>query len=339
MVRANGDAVQIRVLGPFEVVAADGAVLAVRGAQRRLLLATLVLRRNALCGTGQLIDVLFGDDPPPRAFGTVQSYVSRLRRDLGEMGDRLQTRPGGYTLMLADGELDSAGFEVRVAAGLAVSESDPVHAAQLLDDGLGWWGGDRAFSEFPDDPALYAESVRLDEVHQQAAGVLAGARITLGDHAGAIDVLERCSAAWPLREGFRSQLMLVLHRSGRQPEALRACRRFRRELAELGLVPSPALADLETRILHQDPSLMSPPAGPGRAAANHGDRVGTSRQPPARRDAAARPGQRTGDADRAPLRDDSPADALRSGRGRQDAAGSGRGRPGSADPSRRSVAL
>ena len=258
---------QIRVLGPFEVVSSDGVVLAVRGTQRRLLLATLVLRRNALCGTEQLIDVLFGDDPPARAAGTVQSYVSRLRRDLGADGGRLRTRPGGYTMSIDNGELDSAAFELRVAEASTVAALDPGRAAALLVDGLAWWSGDRAFGEFCDDAALQAESTRLDEVHQQAAEALVDARIALGDHPGAIDVLERCVAAWPLRERFRAQQMLVLHRSGRQPEALRAYRRFRDELAEYGLVPSPSLAELEARILRQDPSLSAAPARSGRAGA------------------------------------------------------------------------
>ena len=91
---------QIRVLGPLDVASSDGVPLSVRGSRRRLLLATLVLHRNAVCGIEQLIDVLFGDDPPARAAGTVQSYVSRLRHDLDDGGRRLQTRPGGYTLVV-----------------------------------------------------------------------------------------------------------------------------------------------------------------------------------------------------------------------------------------------
>lgn len=60
----------------------------------------------------------------------------------------------------------------------------------------------------------------------------------------------------PWREGFRAQQMLALYRSGRQPEALRAFRRFRAALGtELGLETSPWLMDLEAQMLRQDPSL------------------------------------------------------------------------------------
>ena len=63
--------------------------------------------------------------------------------------------------------------------------------------------------------------------------------------------------------------MLALYRSGRQAEALAAYQEARRALAdELGIEPSPALRDLERRILQQDPSLdiaaapVAPPSAP-----------------------------------------------------------------------------
>ncbi len=254
---------QIRVLGPLDVASSDGVPLSVRGSRRRLLLATLVLHRNAVCGIEQLIDVLFGDDPPARAAGTVQSYVSRLRHDLDDGGRRLQTRPGGYTLVVDADEIDSARFERQVKEALRALSTDPARAADLLVEGLAWWCGGRAFAEFADDLGLQAESTRLEEVRQRAAEALVDARLALADWAGAIDQLETCIADWPLREGFRAQQMLALYRWGRQPEALRAFHRFRTDLgSELGLEPSSSLTDLESRMLRQDPSLDGPSVEP-----------------------------------------------------------------------------
>lgn len=251
---------QIRVLGPLEVASGDRAPCAVRGARRRLLLATLVLHRNETCGIDRLVDVLFGQDPPARATGTVQSYVSRLRSDLGAEGDRVQTRPGGYRLAVGPDELDSARFERQVAGALEVLDREPRRAADLLREALGWWSSGRAFGEFVDDLALQAESTRLEEVRQRAAEAHVEALLALADHAGAIDELETCIASWPLREGFRAQQMLALYRSGRQPEALQSFRRFRSELgSQLGLAPSGALADLEARMVRTDPSLDATP--------------------------------------------------------------------------------
>ncbi len=250
---------QIRVLGPLDVTTPDGVRRWVPGARRRLLLATLVLHRNSVCGMGQLIEVLFGDDPPARAAGTVQSYVSRLRHDLGDYEGRLQTRPGGYMLVVDAGEIDSARFERQVQEALGTLSTNPSRAADLLVEGLAWWCG-HAFAEFADDLALRAESTRLGEVRQRAAEALVEARLALADWAGAIEQLETCISNWPLREAFRAQQMLALYRSGRQPEALRAFQRFRTDLgSELGLEPSASLSDLEAQIVRHDPSLHGAP--------------------------------------------------------------------------------
>ncbi len=260
---------QIRVLGPLEVAAGESTPCTVRGARRRLLLATLILHRNEACSIDRLVDVLFGQDPPARATGTVQSYVSRLRSDLGTDGDRVQTRPGGYRLVVDADELDSVRFERQVASALEVLAGEPRRAADLLGEALGWWSGGRAFGEFTDDLALQAESTRLEEVRQRAAEARVDALLTLGDHAGAIDELETYIVSWPLREGFRAQQMLALYRSGRQPEALRSFHRFRSELgSRLGLEPSRSLADLEARMARTDAALDAPavPAPIGVAA-------------------------------------------------------------------------
>ena len=97
---------RVRVLGPLEVVSADGTPRVVRGSRRRLLLATLILHRNGVCGADQLVDALFGDKPPERALGTMQSYISRLRRDLGPESSRVLSHPGGYSLLVSDDEID-----------------------------------------------------------------------------------------------------------------------------------------------------------------------------------------------------------------------------------------
>ena len=242
------------MLGPLEVLH-DGRQIVVRGRQRRLLLATLVLHRNTVVSVDRLVDVLFRDDPPERASGTVQSYISRLRRDFGDGDGPLQTRPPGYVMQLLPDDLDAARFERRVADAIELHPSDPAKSAALLTEGLAWWRGP-AFGEFVDDPALQAEGTRLDEVRQRALEVLVDALLALGEQAEAVGLLETCIADRPLREQFRAQHMLALYRCGRHPEAVRAYHRFRSELSsELGLEPSAALARLETQILQQDPTL------------------------------------------------------------------------------------
>ena len=73
--------------------------------------------------------------------------------------------------------------------------------------------------------------------------------------------LEASTVEHPLREKFRAQHMLALYRSGRQTEALRGFERTRSYLAdEIGITPSKELADLEQRVLEQDPDLDLPAA-------------------------------------------------------------------------------
>src|SRR5262249_29521758 len=81
--------------------------------------------------------------------------------------------------------------------------------------------------------------------------------------------LEGLVRRYPLREGFRAQLLLALYRAGRQADALALYAETRSWLVEeLGLEPGAELRDLQRRILAQDPG----PQGQAGTAAN-GDSV------------------------------------------------------------------
>ncbi len=85
----------------------------------------------------------------------------------------------------------------------------------------------------------------------------AEARLDTGAAADLIADLEAAVAEAPLRERRWAQLMLALHRAGRQAEALRAYQRLRETLAEeLGLEPSAEVQRLERRIALHDETLM-----------------------------------------------------------------------------------
>ena len=72
--------------------------------------------------------------------------------------------------------------------------------------------------------------------------------------------LEALCAEHPLRERLWRLLALALYRSGRQADALEACRAARGALDELGLEPSAELRELERDILRQSPRLAAPAA-------------------------------------------------------------------------------
>ena len=239
-----------RILGPLEVAGESGP-LAVTGARRRTLLARLVVSANRVVSVDELVDGVWGGRPPPSAVGTVQSYVSQLRKALGAAA--LVTRPPGYVLVAEADRVDAAHFEALVAAG-------------RVDEALGLWRGP-ALAEFADADWARAEAARLDELRLGAVEESLRRRVEAGEHAGLVAELETLVSAHRLRERLWALLITVLYRTGRQADALAAYQRLRVTLAEeLGIDPSPELRQLEQAVLLQDDQLMlasrPPPTSP-----------------------------------------------------------------------------
>jgi predicted ATPase/DNA-binding SARP family transcriptional activator len=231
------------VLGPLEVHD-EGEALRLGSPKQRALLAVLLLRANAVVSRDAAIDAVWADDPPERAAEALQVYVHGLRKVLGH--ERIELRGSGYLLHVAGGELDLDRFERLVAQG-------------RYEDALALWRGEPLADVELDAP----ERARLAELRLRTLELDADARLALGEHDDLIPELEALVAEEPLREAFRRRLMLALYRAGRQTDALDVFRETRQLLAdELGLEPSPALAELERAILRHDPSLQAPKRQP-----------------------------------------------------------------------------
>ncbi|HEY6567569.1 MAG TPA: BTAD domain-containing putative transcriptional regulator, partial [Actinomycetota bacterium] len=243
---------QFRVLGPLEVDAGDGPI-PLGGPKQRAVLANLLVRANQVVPADTLIDGVWGEEPPEQARNTLQTYVSNLRRTLGE--DRLQGRDPGYVLLLDPFELDSERFDSLVRDAKRALSIDPGVAITTLDDALALWRGP-ALADLADRPSLLAEAARLDERRLEAQEDRVEGLMANGDHARAVGEIEALLPHHPLREGLWSLLMLALYRDGRQADALTSYQRARELLAdELGIDPSPELGRLHERILRQDPGL------------------------------------------------------------------------------------
>jgi DNA-binding SARP family transcriptional activator len=95
----RGDTVEFRILGPLEVVAGERR-LAVGGARTRAVLALLLMNANRVVPADVLINELWPELAPDRAAANLQVRLSELRKALRTVaqGDRLQTRPPGYSL-------------------------------------------------------------------------------------------------------------------------------------------------------------------------------------------------------------------------------------------------
>jgi DNA-binding SARP family transcriptional activator len=240
---------EFRILGPLEV-RADDRVLDLGGRKQRSLLAVLLVHANEVVSSDRLIDELWGEDVPPTAAKTVQVFVSRLRKVLGD--DVLLTRAPGYLLRVDPGSLDLQCFEDLLPRARA---ADARVASAALQEALSLWRGP-PLADFAYEPFAQAEIARLEELQLVALEGRIEADLALGRHPELAGELEALIARYPLRERLRGQLMLALYRSGRQAEALETYRSTRQLLGdELGLEPSEALQRLEKAILVHDPAL------------------------------------------------------------------------------------
>ena len=265
-------AMQFGVLGPLEIRDGAGDRVEVGGPQPRLLLALLLAASGRAVRTDALIDALWGEAPPASASGTLQSYVSRLRRAFDGADDvAVVHADGSYRLVVDASQVDAWRFEALADAGRAQLGTGSIEEARAsFVEAEALWRGP-ALAEFADHEVARNLAVRLDERRVEAIELRLGAELALGRHATAVGELTQLVAAHPLREALQVQLALALYRSGRQADALRAIAEAGRHLREeLGIEPSRALRDLETAILDHDPELDAPPvpvAGTSPAAA------------------------------------------------------------------------
>ena len=255
----------VRLFGQLE--AADGGVaLAVRGAKQRALLALLALHRGEPVSADRLIDVLWGGGQAAKPANALQAQIGQLRRTLG--AGAIVTTEAGYALAVGPDEVNVVRFEQLVAKGRRlVEEGEMALASAALGEALGLRRGE-PLAEFAYAGFADAERAHLDELTLVAVESRVGADLVLGRHGELAGELEARCRQHPLRERLWELLILALYRAGRQAEALRAYTEVRDRLVdELGIDPGPALRELQTRILAQDPSLAAASPAPARAAA------------------------------------------------------------------------
>ncbi|HEU0303555.1 MAG TPA: BTAD domain-containing putative transcriptional regulator [Gaiellaceae bacterium] len=248
---------ELRILGPLEVVV-DGEPVELRRAKQRSLLALLLLSAGEVVSADRLIEELWAGAPPATAKDALQNYVSQLRKALGR--DVIATRAPGYVLEVEPDQTDVGRFERLVDEARGAGDAET--RAAVLREALDLWRGtplaDLAFESFTG-----LEVARLEELRAAARADLADAELALGHHAELVPELEATMAERPFDERPRAQLMLALYRAGRQADALEAFQDARRTLAdELGLDPGAQLRELEQAILRQDTALDLPLAIP-----------------------------------------------------------------------------
>jgi DNA-binding SARP family transcriptional activator len=254
--------VDVRILGPLEVVGSDGRRVDLGALRQRAVLAVLVVHLGEVVSVDRLIDELWGGTPPNAAISSLQAYVSNLRRALEP--DRptrtpatlLVTEAPGYALRVDGQRVDAGRFESLATAGRQTLEGgDARGALAIFDDALALWRGD-VLAEFAYEPFAAPLVARLDEARAATEEARVEALLRLDDLTGALASLGRLVTIHPLRERLRAMQITALYRAGRQAEALRAFEDARVLLAEeLGVEPGPELRRLNEQVLHHDVSL------------------------------------------------------------------------------------
>ncbi|QLJ05692.1 winged helix-turn-helix domain-containing protein [Streptomyces sp. NEAU-sy36] len=249
--------------GSYEVT--EGAVRPIGSPKMRALLAALLLEPGRVVSVESLTEALWGGAPPASARASLHNHVTRLRRLLDD-ADRLRSVPPGYLLRVEQGELDVHVFDALVAeARAAHARRDWPEAARACATALVLWRG-TPLGGLPADLGGHALVPRLEEARllllewRYDAQLAAGA----GRSAALVPELAALVAEYPLREAFHRQLMLALHRTGRQAEALAVHRDLRaRLIEELGVEPGPAVREVHVEVLRGSGEPVEEGAWPG----------------------------------------------------------------------------
>lgn len=235
---------RIRVLGPIDLGTPDGAV-PVGGPHMRAVLGTLVMSARRAVPLERLEEAIWGNDPPPSADSSVQSYVSRLRQLLGP--ETIVGQDGSYTLVVEPDDVDALRFE-RLLLSAIEHRSEPVECLTLCRMALDLWRGP-PFGELGDEDPFRLEALRLEELRIATMELSLEAELELGRHELVVAELESLVEEYPYRERLWHLLITALLCDGRRVEAMRHCARLRRVLAEAGLEVTDVVHDLERQIL------------------------------------------------------------------------------------------
>ncbi|CAM5708503.1 AfsR/SARP family transcriptional regulator [Streptomyces aurantiogriseus] len=227
------------------------AALPIRSPKVRALLAALLLDAGRIVPVESLKEVLWGGAPPASAQASLHNHVTRLRRLLDDPR-RLRAVPPGYQLRVEHGELDVHVFERHVAAARGA------HAARNWERvirecaaALALWR-DTPLTGLPAELGGYAFIRRLNEARLLLLEWRYDAELALGGTRldRLVPELTALTAEHPLREAYHRQLMLALHHTDRQAEALAVHRDLRTRLIDqLGIEPGPGVREAHVEVL------------------------------------------------------------------------------------------
>ncbi|QKV97406.1 tetratricopeptide repeat protein [Streptomyces sp. NA02950] len=271
-----------------------GPVRAWRGAdelelgppKQRALLALLLVRAGQPVALGEIVDVLWAQDPPSSAVNVVQRHVGAVRRMLEPglpakaAGSRLVRSSGGYRLNTETDTLDLVEFrELSEQARRSAEMDAPDEAVELFVRALAPWQGPTA-TGIPPDIQTHPVFSAVDRELLTASKDAARAALDSTVPERLLTTLQRFAAHHPLDETLQARLILVLAATGRRAEALELYSTVGARLDEqLGVEPGPELRAARRRVLPRPapiPADATPKARTGGGARPTGSSAGGS---------------------------------------------------------------
>jgi DNA-binding SARP family transcriptional activator len=255
------DQVAIRLIGTVAIVKPSGTEEVGRPRQRAVL-AALALQAGRTVSRTDLLNAVWGADPPPSSSGNLHTYMSGLRQLLGGAAHEqglLRTESNGYRLAVPPRSVDVLEFDrLNRKAGKEWSAGDIEACLTAADSAAGMWRG----TPLPGvgGPLAELERTRLEgqwlAVRQlRAQALLAADRST--------EAVVECIALvrdHPLNEQVAMLLGRSLYRSGRVAEALGELNSLGKRLRdELGVRPNPEVTELYEQMLAGDLDIASAP--------------------------------------------------------------------------------
>lgn len=247
--------VRLQVMGSLRVWRGD-VELTPGPRQQRCLLAVLAARVDRPVGIADLIDLIWGADPPGSAVNVIHKYVGTLRRllepglALRSDGSFITRRDNGYRFV-AGAELDLVAFRRGVA--LAQGCADPDRALDLYVEALSRCEGP-AGGELADSAGTTGVFAGIDGEFLDAAIAAGAVAVTRDRPAAVLPALRLAARIGRLHEPVHAALMTTLAAGGYQAEALETYRDIRERLVdELGIDPGRELQEAHRQVLDQAP--------------------------------------------------------------------------------------
>jgi DNA-binding SARP family transcriptional activator/DNA-binding XRE family transcriptional regulator len=245
----------LAILGPI-AAHRRGQPVALGPPLRRALLGLLALHGGDVVSRAEIVDILWGEEPPKSHRTVIQREIGRLRRLLspGEPSTGLQFEAidavdGGFRLNTGEYKSDLMTFDsLLTQARAARARGAGAAALRYYEHALRCWRGP-VMSDV-DQLAQHPLTVAIQQ--QRVDGVVSAADMAMELHRfdKAQAWLRSLAEQEPTNETLQAQFMLALAAGGHRAEALNVFGKVRTILAgNLGIEPGPELTAAHTRVL------------------------------------------------------------------------------------------